>query len=84
MTEPENNNEPTVWAGVGRYLSLSTNMVASVIFGLVIGYQLDKWLNTKPWLMFLMLLLGVATGLKMTYDEVIGREERRGKKGDSQ
>jgi hypothetical protein len=30
--------------------------------------------------MFLMLLLGVATGLKMTYDEVIGREEKQGKK----
>jgi ATP synthase protein I len=55
-------------------------MVASVILGLGIGYWLDKWLNTSPWLMFLLLLLGVATGLKMTYDEVIGREQKQGKK----
>jgi F0F1-type ATP synthase assembly protein I len=55
-------------------------MVANVILGLAIGYELDKWLKTEPWLMFLMLLLGVATGLKMTYDEVIGREAKQGKK----
>ncbi|MGE5454788.1 MAG: AtpZ/AtpI family protein [Methylocystaceae bacterium] len=83
MAEPEKKNPPTVWEGVGRYLSLSTNMVASVILGLALGYYLDKWLNTEPWLMFLMLLLGVATGLKMTYDEVIGREEKQGKKDDN-
>jgi len=83
MTEPENKTPPTVWSGVGRYLSLSTNMVASVVLGLFIGYQLDKWLDTEPWLMFLMLLLGVATGLKMTYDEVIGREAKQGKKEDN-
>ncbi|MGE5379974.1 MAG: AtpZ/AtpI family protein [Methylocystaceae bacterium] len=80
MAEPENKTPPTVWTGVGRYLSLSTNMVASVILGLAIGYWLDKWLNTSPWLMFLFLLLGVATGLKMTYDEVIGREQKQGER----
>jgi ATP synthase protein I len=29
---------------------------------LAFGYQLDKWLNTSPWLMILFLLFGIAAG----------------------
>lgn len=76
MAEPSEKNSSNTLAGVGRYLTISTNMVAAIIFGYAAGHYLDKWLGTDPWLTVVFFLLGVATGIKMTYDEVIGREER--------
>lgn len=35
--------------------------VATVVGG-AIGWQLDRWLGTKPWLAILFLLLGLAAG----------------------
>jgi ATP synthase protein I len=34
-------------------------MVLSVFFGIALGYYLDKWLGTKPWLFFAGLLVGI-------------------------
>lgn len=38
--------------------SVSTNLAAPIIGGIVLGYFLDSWLRTKPWLLLLGTLLG--------------------------
>jgi len=43
--------------------SLGMMLPASIAVGLFFGYWLDKWLGTKPWLLMIMTLLGVASGL---------------------
>ena len=43
--------------------SLGLMLPASIAVGLFFGYWLDKWLGTKPWLLMIMTLLGVASGL---------------------
>jgi ATP synthase protein I len=43
--------------------SLAMMLPASIAVGLFFGYWLDKWLGTKPWLLMIMTLLGVASGL---------------------
>ena len=43
--------------------SLALMLPASIAVGLFFGYWLDKWLGTKPWLLMIMTLLGVASGL---------------------
>ena len=43
--------------------SLALMLPSSIAIGLFGGYFLDKWLGTKPWLLMIMTLLGVATGL---------------------
>jgi F0F1-type ATP synthase assembly protein I len=43
--------------------SLAMMLPASIAVGLFFGYWLDKWLGTDPWLMMIMTLLGVASGL---------------------
>lgn len=35
---------------------------ANTIVGAVIGFLLDRWLGTGPWLFLLFLLLGIAAG----------------------
>ncbi len=43
--------------------SLAMMLPASIAVGLFFGYWLDKWLGTDPWLLMIMTLLGVASGL---------------------
>ena len=49
--------------GRGLAFKIGTELVVAVIVGGVIGYFLDNWLGTKPWLLILFLLLGNAAGL---------------------
>ena len=43
---------------------VGVNLVVATFVGLAIGYYLDKWLGTKPWLMFIFLILGIITGFR--------------------
>jgi F0F1-type ATP synthase assembly protein I len=43
--------------------SLALNLPVSIAVGLFFGYLLDKWLGTKPWMIIIWTLLGVASGL---------------------
>lgn len=43
--------------------SLGLVLPSSIIIGLAIGYYMDKWLGTNPWLLLVFTLLGVASGL---------------------
>jgi len=44
--------------------SLGIAMVAAILIGLYIGYQLDKWLETSPWFTLLFLLFGIISGFR--------------------
>jgi ATP synthase protein I len=52
---------------LGRYSALGFEMALSVVIGMGIGYYLDKWLGTSPWLTILWLVFGFAAGLKGLY-----------------
>jgi ATP synthase protein I len=42
--------------------SLGLALPSSIAVGLFMGYWLDKWLGTQPWMLILFLLLGIASG----------------------
>lgn len=39
-----------------------SELVAGVLVGAFIGWQLDQWLGTKPWFLIVFLGLGIAAG----------------------
>ena len=39
-------------------------MVAASFIGLFIGYQLDRWLGSSPWMTLLWLGFGIASGFR--------------------
>lgn len=57
----------TPMQGVGYGLRIGTELVAALLVGLAIGYGLDHWLGTTPWLMILFLFLGMAAGVSNVY-----------------
>ncbi len=50
-------------ASFGKALKISTELVASVFVGSIIGYLLDNWFDTKPLLTICFFIMGVAAGI---------------------
>ena len=48
---------------MGQGLRIAVELVVGVGFGAVVGWWLDGLLNTRPWLMIVMVLLGFAAGM---------------------
>ena len=77
-------------SGKGLAFRIGTELVVAVFVGGMIGFLLDMWLNTKPWLTILFLFLGNAAGLlnifRLTSDQntTVGflKKERRPQNGD--
>jgi ATP synthase protein I len=51
-----------------QFASLGLEMGVAVAIGAGIGYLLDRWLGTKPWLLLVFLLFGIAAGFKGVID----------------
>lgn len=56
--------EPIRVAGgaLAQGFRFAVEIVAATAVGTAIGWQLDRWLGSKPWLMILFMLLGLAAG----------------------
>jgi len=49
-------------SGLSRGLRLGSEFIAAILVGAGLGYLLDLWLKTSPWLLLVMLLVGFAAG----------------------
>ena len=50
-------------ASLGKALKISTELVAAVMVGATLGFILDSWFDTKPWLTISFFFMGVAAGI---------------------
>ena len=50
-------------SNLGQAFKLSTELVSAVVVGTIIGFILDKWFGTKPWLILIFFFVGVITGI---------------------
>lgn len=58
-----------------------TELVGATFGAGLIGYGLDRWLDTKPWLLIVMLLLGICTGFfniwKLTQNQDVSSASKK-------
>jgi len=60
---PRGQGDGSSRSGLGLAFRLGVELVSALILGVAIGYLLDRWLGTKPWLLILFFILGSAAGL---------------------
>ena len=58
-----NPNEEKRGSFMGNAFKLGTELVAAVGVGTIIGFILDSWFGTKPWLIIFFFFLGAAAGM---------------------
>lgn len=47
--------------------TIGLHLVSGIAVGTVIGYFLDDWLDTSPWLTMLFMVFGIIAGYKNVY-----------------
>ena len=50
-------------SNIGVAFKLSTELVAAVTVVTIIGFILDDWFGTKPWLIIIFFFVGVTAGI---------------------
>ena len=56
-------NDKKDTSSLGTALKLSTEMVAAVFVGSIIGFILDNWFDSKPWLTIIFFFVGATAGI---------------------
>jgi ATP synthase protein I len=74
--EGDGANEPAVSdtvadSGSAAGYRVGVELFAGMLFGAGVGWLLDRWLGTKPWLMVVLFILGAAAGLLNSYRAVM-------------
>ncbi len=65
-------------AGMGLGFRIATELVAGIAVGTLIGYALDGWFGTRPFLMVVFLFLGAAAGTMNVYRAAKGLDDSVG------
>ncbi len=73
MTEKQDRK--AFFRELGRYSALGLEMAISVVIGLAVGYYLDRWLGTSPWLTVVWLGIGFAAGVRSLYRAAVRSEK---------
>ncbi|MDF1792524.1 MAG: AtpZ/AtpI family protein [Thalassobaculaceae bacterium] len=60
-------------SAMGLAFRVGVELVAGVVVGAAIGYGLDRWLGTSPWMLILFFFLGAAGGMMNVYRAATGQ-----------
>lgn len=61
--EPDDGSAAIRARGMAYGLRMASELVGAVLVGGLIGYFLDRWLGTTPWLFLVFFFLGFAAGV---------------------
>ncbi len=50
-------------SNIGTAFKMSTELVSAVVVGTIIGFILDNWFGTKPWLILIFFFVGAIAGI---------------------
>lgn len=65
--EKAKNSRKSGGSALGKAYRMAIELVVAVVVGGAIGWYLDKWLETGPWLFVIFFFLGVAAGFRNVY-----------------
>ena len=63
ISRKSNENTGNKSSVLGMAFKMSTEFVAAVAVGTIIGFIFDNWFGTKPWLILIFFFVGVVAGI---------------------
>ena len=63
ISDNKNKNSDKKTSLIGIAFKMSTELVAAVLVGSIIGFIFDSWFGTKPWLIITFFFVGVIAGI---------------------
>jgi ATP synthase protein I len=60
--------------GLSMAMRLGVELVVSTVVGALLGYLLDSWLGTRPWIMVAGVVLGGIAGFRTVYQIATSNE----------
>lgn len=65
-------------SGMGLAFRIGLELVITTLVGALLGWYLDGWLGTRPWIMVACVVLGAAAGVSNVYRIVKGLDDSVG------
>ncbi len=79
--------DPAYLNAMSRAGTIGLHLVSGVAVGSVMGYFLDKWLDTAPWFLAILGFTGIIAGFKNVYVDtkrLIASQENEQRQSDDQ
>lgn len=70
-------------SGAASAMRAGTDLVAALAVGGFLGYWIDRWLGTKPWMMIILFFLGFCAGFLNIYRSQTGQDYKIGFKDET-
>jgi ATP synthase protein I len=83
LLERWNLREGGIFDSAGKASVIGLHLVSGMAVGGIIGYFLDKWLHTSPWMKLIFFILGVIAGFRNVYLDTKLLLKAQEKKNDS-
>ncbi|MGD9615450.1 MAG: AtpZ/AtpI family protein [Alphaproteobacteria bacterium] len=64
------SRDPAMQRGMALGLRIGLELVVAVLVATLLGWGIDRWLGTAPWVAIAMFFLGVAAGMVNVYRAV--------------
>ena len=76
---PMEEDKRKLYKRLMRYSAVGLEMGFAVAIGVAMGYYLDQYFNTSPWLILIFLMLGVVAAFRSLFSLMkdVDRNERR-------
>ena len=68
----KSGGNPGLQQGLALGFRIGIELVTAVVVSVGLGWAIDHWLGTKPWVMLGMFFLGIAAGMLNVYRAVTG------------
>ena len=67
VTPESKDKNQSPGSALGLAFRVGVELVSALAIGVAIGWLLDQWLGTRPWLMLVFIFLGGAAGILNVY-----------------
>jgi len=84
MVKPVTDSKKEIVKSLISYSSLGLEMGISVAIGIAIGYFLDKYFKTSPYLTIIFMIFGIVAAFKSIYELIKKTEKEDGRDNNKQ